>query len=81
MREGLEILMRGLKYITTPLIETTSAVCELKVFEPVVAKSCHADQDPDKLEAVQYIFSFGAVVMRQPRVKEFRRLYIHHPLS
>jgi hypothetical protein len=52
--------MRGLKYITTPLIVTTSAVCELKVFEPAVAKSCHADQGPDKLEAVQYILSFGA---------------------
>ncbi len=47
-------------YITTPLIDTISAVCELNVFEPAVAKSCQADQGPVRLVAVQYILSFGA---------------------
>jgi hypothetical protein len=32
--------------MTTPLTEITSAVCELKVFVPLVAKSCHEDQGP-----------------------------------
>ena len=45
--------MSRLLYITTSLIDTTSAVCEVNVSEPAVAKSCHADQGPAKLVAVQ----------------------------
>lgn len=53
-------MQRGKNYITTPLIDTTSVVCEVNVFVPAVAKSCHADQGPVKLVAVQYMLSFGA---------------------
>jgi len=40
-------------YITTPLIETTAAVCELNVLLPDVAKSAHDDHGPLRLVAVQ----------------------------
>jgi hypothetical protein len=76
---------RRRKYITTPLIETTSVVCELNVFDPAVAKSCHADHGPAKLVAVQYILSFGAVLSSQfvKHDSSSNRLYgtVHTPAA
>jgi hypothetical protein len=57
------------KYMTTPLIETTDVVWELKVFDPVGAKVFHDDQGPLRLVAVEYMLSFGAVLSQLKLVK------------
>lgn len=48
--------------MTTPLIEITDVVCELKVFDPTVANVFHEDQGPLRLVAVEYKLSFGAIL-------------------
>lgn len=54
--------------ITTPLMFTTADVCDENVFEPTVAKVVHADQGPERLVAVQYKLSFGAVTFFSMRI-------------
>ncbi len=64
--------------MTTPLIETTAAVCELNVFDPAVAKFFHADQGPVILVAVAYKLSFGAISVSQLNVGSGTWI-LHHP--
>jgi hypothetical protein len=55
--------------MTTPLIEITEVVCELKVFDPDGAKVFHDDQGPLRLVAVEYMLSFGADISQFKPVK------------
>jgi len=63
LSESISGLYRHVRmpYITTPLTEIKSAVWELNVSDPAVAKVFHADQGPLRLVAVVYMLSLGAV--------------------